>query len=86
MLRQARVVERVQGVGHMLGTTTAWPAARSEPGDLHQPVGVVEQSERDRDQMVDPTCADDLYGVATAGLGHQRGHRHHQGTAARWRW
>ena len=34
------------------GTTTRWPAAQAGTAHLHEPVGVVEEPERDRDQMV----------------------------------
>ena len=36
-------------------------------GDLHQPVGVIEQAERDADELVRAISGDDLDGVAAAG-------------------
>ena len=52
---------------------------QTRPRHLNQPVGVVEQAQGDRHQVVDAVRSDDLHGVAAARLGQQGVDGHHQG-------
>ena len=60
------------------GTTTRWPAARPAAADLHEAVGVVEQPELDRHQVMDAAGADLLERIAAAREREQRVDGHHE--------
>ena len=74
-----RLVGRGWRVGHVAGTTTLWPAASPEPVTCTSPSASSNSPSETGTRWLVAACADDLDGVATAGPGQQRGHRHHQG-------
>ena len=63
---------------HDAGTTTRAPACTAGTGDLHETVGVVEQTERDADKLVGAIGCDDLDGIAAASQREQCRDRHHE--------
>ena len=62
-----------------VGTTTSWPAASPEPVTCTSPSASSNSPSETATRWLVPSGADDLDRVAAAGLGQQRGHRHHQG-------